>query len=75
MIVRNKSGEGAEMPENVPTASLPLSIIAGQTVNPGDVIQLRVVSADGETIVVAYDHPADETPAGSDELAEEFEGE
>lgn len=63
------------MPENVPTASLPLSIIAGQTVSPGDVISLRVVSADGESIVVAYDHPQDETPAGSEELAQEFERE
>lgn len=54
------------------TTTIPLSMLEGQSVNPGDVIRLKVISVDeqGGVVNVAYDHPMeDKEPQGSDELA------
>lgn len=67
--------EGAEgespAADNAETTTIPASIIGGQTVKPGDVIRLSVVSSDGDNIVVEYDHPAEEK--GSDGMAAEYD--
>ena len=50
------------------TVSLPMSILGGQEVKPGDVVRLEVVSADGDNVTVKY---ASEAPAP---VAEEKKG-
>lgn len=53
-----------EMSEDTETASIPLSMLGGQTPNPGDVVRLKVVSVDAEngSVTVAYDHGPQEKP-------------
>lgn len=55
------------------TVDIPTTILAGQTVAPGDVIQLEVVSSDeGSGIVtVKYAQP-EEPPEGISAAAAEF---
>lgn len=56
------------------TVDLPASILAGQTVAPGDVVRLEVVSVDDETgMVTAKYATATPTAKGSDSMAEEFD--
>lgn len=58
------------------TASIPVSLLAGKTVAPGDVVRLEVVSMDDEggNVVVKY---AAEAPApeaqGAEGMAAEFD--
>ena len=54
-----------EMPESEETstsitATVPVTIIGDQSVSPGDMIQLEVVSVDGDTITVKYAEPMDQ---------------
>lgn len=49
------------------TASLPVSILAGKTVEPGDVVRLEVVSVDDGNITVKY---ATESPEKKDHECE-----
>lgn len=59
------------------TASLPVSILAGKTVAPGDVVRLEVVSLDDEggNVVVRYaaEAPAPEKAEGISGMAAEFD--
>lgn len=59
------------------TASLPVSILAGKTVAPGDVVRLEVVSLDDEggNVVVRYatEAPAPGGKRGMEGLAAEFD--
>jgi len=72
--------EGA-LPEAAETVEaeavqLPVSIVGGQSVNPGDVLRLEVVSVDGENgvINVKYAKPAATSkPLGSEALAAAFD--
>lgn len=75
------TGEEAAAPapemqeESAQTAEIPASIIGGQAVEPGDKIQLTVVSVNAESgmITVTYDHSAeDKSPEGSDAMAADF---
>lgn len=65
--------------DSAETAEIPSSIIGGQTVQPGDKIQLTVVSVDDNSgmITVTYDHDSEgdtKPPEGSDSLASQFGG-
>lgn len=50
-----KATEPADSMETGETTTIPLSIVGGQEVKPGDVVRLRVVSVDGENLTVEYD--------------------
>lgn len=68
----------AEVAEEVvaESASIPLSILGGQTVTPGDVVRLEVVSLDDENgvINVKYAKPkAEPKKLGVDAMAAEFD--
>jgi hypothetical protein len=55
------------------TVTAPLSMLGGQTVQPGDVVRLKVVSVDDTngTFDAAYDHPKKES--GISEMASKFD--
>lgn len=53
------------------TISIPKSFIANQSVEPGDVVRLEVVSVDEGGIVVKYAQP--KKSIGIDEMASKFE--
>lgn len=56
------------------TVDLPSSILAGQTVAPGDVVRLEVVSVDDSTGMVTAKYATAPAPeAGSDSMASEFD--
>lgn len=57
-------GEETEVVETE-SASLPLTILAGQTVKPGDVVRLEVVSVSDEdgTFEAKYATPSEDTSA------------
>lgn len=58
------------------TVSIPVSLLAGKSVAPGDVVRLEVVSLDDEggNVVVKYatEAPAPET-VGAESMAAEFD--
>lgn len=71
-------GDEAEMEdspaeESAETATIPTSLIGGQTVQPGDVIKLKVVSSDEDTITVEYAHPAPKSPQNTADLAAQYD--
>lgn len=49
------------------TASIPLAILQGKTVNPGDVIRLKVVSSDPESETVTVKYASDGAPLKGDD--------
>lgn len=53
------------------TTSLPLSMVGGQPVAPGDVVRLEVVSVDEEsgTFTAKYSTPDEPEVGGIDEMA------
>lgn len=53
----------AEMPEEEvsESVSLPLSLLGGQTVAPGDMVRLQVVDVDDEGGIVNVKYPKSET--------------
>lgn len=61
------------------TAQIPVSLLGGQTVSPGDVVRLKVVSVDeeGGSVTVEYYHPKQEKAEGEmggiDEAVKQFE--
>ena len=59
------------------TSTIPSSLLAGQTVNPGDVVRLEVVSVDEDsgnvTVKYASDPSAEEEPGGVASMAAEFD--
>lgn len=79
-------GASEETPEVTPeaapeeaTASLPVSLLAGKSVSPGDVVRLEVVSVDDKgghvTVKYAAEPPAEEpaTKPGVEGMASEFD--
>lgn len=55
------------------TISLPKSMLRGKTAAVGDVVRLKVVSDDGESLTVEYaEEPAKEKPMGVEAMASEF---
>lgn len=74
-IERKEMGEETEEVSEVSesTVDIPVSILAGQTVAPGDVIKLEVVSSDdgSGTVTVKYAAPEPE-PQGIAEAAAQF---
>lgn len=58
--------ESAEVVEEMPeeeseSVSLPLSILGGQTVAPGDVVKLQVVEVDDEGGMISVKYPKPES--------------
>lgn len=53
------------------TTTIPKSMIGGQSVEPGDVVRLEVVSEDEDGIVVKYAQP--KKSMGIDEMAGQFD--
>ncbi len=73
------SDQGEEAPMEQQTVSIPMSILGGQSVKPGDVVRLEVTGVDedsGEvTVKYASEKPAQE-PAkkmGMEGMAAEFD--
>lgn len=54
--------------EDTETASIPVSLLDGQPVKPGDVVRLKVISVDAEngSVNVAYDHAPQPKPMPKD---------
>lgn len=58
------------------TTVIPSSLLGGNTVKPGDVVRLEVVSMDENGVTVRYSKPKEGQKAGSiDMMAEVFDGE
>lgn len=60
--------------EQAETASIPQSLLGGKTVQPGDVIRLRVISVDADngSINVEYAHDKPQ-PKNTQALADEYD--
>lgn len=69
-------GEETEVEATEETASIPVSLLAGKTVAPGDVLRLEVVALDDEggNLTVKYAaSPPPEEKGGVDSMAAEFD--
>jgi hypothetical protein len=69
-------GEESEAPMEEQTASIPLSLLGGQSVSPGDVVRLEVTGVDedsGEVSVKYATAPAKPAKQGLDSMAAEFD--
>lgn len=67
--------EAPEMAEAESISQIPLSLLGGQTVAPGDVVRLEVVDVDedGGMVNVRYSKPEETKALGADALAAEFD--
>jgi len=71
-------GEESEAPMEEQTASIPLSLLGGQSVSPGDVVRLEVTGVDEDSGEVSVKY-ASEKPAaepakrGMEGMAAEFD--
>lgn len=63
-----KATEPADSMETGETTTIPLSIVGGQEVKPGDVVRLKVVSVDGENLTVEYDDGESEKEDESEDM-------
>lgn len=55
------------------TVDVPVSMLAGQTVAPGDVIRLEVVSVNDDSGTVSVKYAVPKTGSAIDEAASQFE--
>lgn len=69
------SGNPAAESEEESTAMIPMDILAGQSVEPGDVVRLKVVSVDEEngTVELAYAHGPKRRNSEIDDMASKFD--
>lgn len=63
-----ESEEGGE------TVEIPVSLLGGQEVAPGDVVRLEVVSSGDESGMVTVKYATEKEPEGIEDAASQFEG-
>lgn len=67
--------DGEMAAEEIETSDLPMSILAGAEVSPGDTVRLEVVEVDADNGVVRvkYAHPKKKEPVGIEAMTAAFD--